>query len=71
MGYRKALEFLVDSYIRTLEKDLPVDFSTLPLGVKISRYIDDDNMKDFIITIVRFIDYKYQCQKASYMISKK
>ena len=44
MGYRRALEFLVDSYIRKFKSDKSID-ANLKLGTKISNYIDDPRIK--------------------------
>ena len=44
MGYRRALEFLVDSYVRKIKptEDINPD---LKLGMKINNYIDDERIK--------------------------
>lgn len=44
MGYRRALEFLVDSYIRKIKPTEFVDAS-MNLGTKINNYIDDQKIK--------------------------
>lgn len=44
MGYRRALEFLVDSYIRKIKPNKSID-ANLKLGTKISNYIDDPRIK--------------------------
>lgn len=45
MGYRKALEFLVQSYVEYKENGLPDDFDGMTLSQKITKYIRDDNIK--------------------------
>lgn len=44
MGYRRALEFLVDSYIRKIKPTESID-ANLNLGIKINKYIDDLRIK--------------------------
>ena len=45
MGYRKALEFLVDAYVRYKNPDKTID-GTLALSTKIENYISDDRIKE-------------------------
>lgn len=94
MGYRKALEFLVHSYVRSENTKLPDNFDNLSLSQKIKQFIPDDNiktlaeraawlgndnthvvkkhvdcsvedMKQFILAIVSYIDFKQSVKKAS------
>jgi hypothetical protein len=44
MGYRKALEFLVDAYVRHKNPQKDIKENEL-LGSKIDKYIDDDRIK--------------------------
>lgn len=44
MGYRRALEFLVDAYIRKIKPNETIDLN-LGLGNKINNYIDDLKIK--------------------------
>lgn len=44
MGYRRALEFLVDSYIRRIRPTESID-ADMKLGAKINNYIDDQRIK--------------------------
>lgn len=44
MGYRRALEFLVDSYIRKIKPTESID-ANLKLGAKINNYIDNQRIK--------------------------
>ena len=44
MGYRRALEFLVDAYIRKIKPNETINPS-LELGKKINNYIDDSKIK--------------------------
>ena len=44
MGYRKALEFLVDAYIRRKRPSETIN-ANLELGAKIRNYIDDEKIK--------------------------
>lgn len=44
MGYRRALEFLIDAYIRKTKPAESID-ANLPIGTKINNYIDDTKIK--------------------------
>lgn len=44
MGYRRALEFLVDAYIRHIHSEQSID-ANLPLSTKISKFIDDPKIQ--------------------------
>lgn len=44
MGYRRALEFLVDAYIRKNRPTETID-ANLPLSKKIRDYIDNEHIK--------------------------
>lgn len=44
MGYRRALEFLVDAYIRHIKPDANIEAS-LKLGKKIDKYIDNPKIQ--------------------------
>lgn len=48
MGYRKALEFLVQSYVEYKENGLPNGFNDMTLGQKITKYIRDSNIKTLV-----------------------
>lgn len=48
MGYRKALEFLVQSYVEYKENGLPDGFDDMTLSQKITKYIRDDNIKTLV-----------------------
>lgn len=99
MGYRKALEYLVSTYIRCNTDVLPNDFDAMPLSKKIKQFISNDDiktlaeraawlgndnthieqkhsdysvedMKQFILAIVSYIDFK-QCVKKASEIQRK
>lgn len=44
-GYRRSLEFLVDSYVRKFCSNVPNGFSDMSLSQKISKGIDDEDIK--------------------------
>lgn len=44
MGYRRALEYLVDAYIRKNRPTEAID-ANLPLGIKIRNYIDNEQIR--------------------------
>lgn len=45
MGYRRALEFLVHTYVRMNNDKLPDNFNTMSLSQKIHQFIPNDDIK--------------------------